>query len=121
MHAPLHVRCYVSREVHQCLWFAEGARSAEDAEGGVEQMLLVALTSLYTDEREADVRLGVLRVTINVLQRHGAPLVHMLPRASSFTSVQRVHTVVHLSYRLPYMDTPPQSGCDGHICAIETI
>lgn len=34
-------------------------------------MLLVALTSLYTDEREADVRLGVLRVAINVLQRHG--------------------------------------------------
>lgn len=38
----------------------------------MEHMLLVALTSLYTDERETDVRLGVLRVAINVLQRHGA-------------------------------------------------
>lgn len=39
----------------------------------MEHMLLVALTALYTDEREMDVRLGVLRVAINVLQRHGAP------------------------------------------------
>lgn len=51
---------------------AEGDGSAAEAEGGVEHMLLVALTALYTDERETDVRLGVLRVAINVLQRHGA-------------------------------------------------
>ena len=50
----------------------DGLASTAEAEGGVENMLLVALTSLYTDEREADVRLGVLRVAINVLQRHGA-------------------------------------------------
>ena len=40
---------------------------------GVEHMLLVALTALYTDDRDMDVRLGVLRVAITVLQRHGAP------------------------------------------------
>jgi hypothetical protein len=49
----------------------DGLASTAEAEGGVENMLLVALTSLYTDEREADVRQGVLRVAINVLQRHG--------------------------------------------------
>ena len=58
------------------IWFTlaetDGLASTAEAEGGVENMLLVALTSLYTDEREADVRLGVLRVAINVLQRHGA-------------------------------------------------
>lgn len=72
-------------------------------------MLLVALTSLYTDEREADVRLGVLRVTINVLQRHGKPLVHMLPYGSafSFTCMQRGHSVVQLRQRPPYIGAPP--------------
>ncbi len=44
----------------------------------MEHMLLVALTALYTDEREMDVRLGVLRVAINVLQRHGAPCPHFI-------------------------------------------
>ena len=38
---------------------------------GVEHMLLVALTALYTDDRDMDVRLGVLRVAITILQRHG--------------------------------------------------
>ena len=42
-----------------------------DAAAGVEHMLLVALTALYTADREVDVRLGVLRVAITVLQRHG--------------------------------------------------
>jgi hypothetical protein len=61
-------------ELAICAVLAEtdGTASTAEAEGGVENMLLVALTSLYTDEREADVRLGVLRVAINVLQRHGA-------------------------------------------------
>jgi hypothetical protein len=54
------------------------AGCTEDADGGVENMLLVALTSLYTDEREADVQLGVLRVTINVLERHGECTPHLM-------------------------------------------
>lgn len=47
----------------------------------MEHMLLVALTSLYTDEREKDVRLGVLRVAINVLQRHGTALARLFSKA----------------------------------------
>ena len=43
-----------------------------EAAVGVEHMLLVALTALYTPDREVDVRLGVLRVALTVLQRHGA-------------------------------------------------
>ncbi|WIA43332.1 hypothetical protein OEZ86_009826 [Tetradesmus obliquus] len=39
--------------------------------GDVEHMLLVALESMYKEEREPDVRLGLLRVTLHVLQRHG--------------------------------------------------
>jgi hypothetical protein len=41
------------------------------AAGDVEHMLLVALESMYKEEREPDVRLGLLRVTLHVLQRHG--------------------------------------------------
>ena len=61
---------------------ADGDASDLDAEGGVEHMLLVALTALYTDERETDVRLGVLHVAISVLQRHGAHRVDT-PRPST--------------------------------------
>lgn len=50
---------------------AESAACDADAAAGVEHMLLVALTALYTPDRELDVRLGVLRVAITVLQRHG--------------------------------------------------
>eukprot|EP00775_Hariotina_reticulata_P011566 gene11566-11710_t len=37
----------------------------------VEHMLLVALESVYKEEREPDVRMGLLRVALHVLQRHG--------------------------------------------------
>jgi hypothetical protein len=40
----------------------------------VEHMLLVALESVYKEEREPDVRLGLLRVALHVLQRHGDTL-----------------------------------------------
>ena len=53
---------------------ALGRDSADSFERGVEHMLLVALTALYSDDRDMDVRLGVLRVAITVLQRHGAPV-----------------------------------------------
>lgn len=42
--------------------------------GDVEHMLLVALESMYKEEREPDVRLGLLRVALHVLQRHGESL-----------------------------------------------
>ncbi len=51
---------------------ARNPESSDSFERGVEHMLLVALTALYTDDRDMDVRLGVLRVAITVLQRHGA-------------------------------------------------
>ncbi len=51
---------------------ARNPESPDSFERGVEHMLLVALTALYTDDRDVDVRLGVLRVAITVLQRHGA-------------------------------------------------
>lgn len=35
-------------------------------------MLLMALESLYKDSQELDVRLGLLRVLLQILQRHGA-------------------------------------------------
>ena len=50
---------------------ATSSNSADSFARGVEHMLLVALTALYTDDRDMDVRLGVLRVAITVLQRHG--------------------------------------------------
>jgi hypothetical protein len=46
----------------------ERAASAADSTGGVEHMLLVALEALYSASVEPDVRSGVLRVLISVLQ-----------------------------------------------------
>jgi hypothetical protein len=45
-----------------------------ESTGGLEHMLLVALEALHNDERERDVRVGVLRVLLAVLQRHGERL-----------------------------------------------
>ena len=45
--------------------------AASDSTGGVEHMLLVALEALYNGDKERDVRSGVLRVLLNVLQVRG--------------------------------------------------
>lgn len=47
---------------------AAAAASASESTGGVEHMLLVALEALYNGDKERDVRGGVLRVLLNVLQ-----------------------------------------------------
>ena len=44
--------------------------AAEDG-GAAEHMLMVALETLYKDAGEADVQLGILRVVLQILQRHG--------------------------------------------------
>ena len=45
--------------------------AAADESGAAEHMLLGALETLYADASEADVQLGILRVTLQLLQRHG--------------------------------------------------
>lgn len=35
--------------------------------------MMVALETLYKDAGEADVQLGILRVVLQILQRHGVP------------------------------------------------
>lgn len=47
--------------------------AAGGLDDGAEEMLLEALRGLYAGAREPDVRLGLLRVLLQVLQRHGAP------------------------------------------------
>ncbi len=47
------------------------SRRGSESSGGVEHMLLVALEALYNNNKERDVRLGVLRVLLNVLQVGG--------------------------------------------------
>lgn len=37
-------------------------------------MLLVALDSLYREDREVDVRRGLLKIVLHVLQHHGEEL-----------------------------------------------
>lgn len=44
------------------------AVAAAESTGGVEHMLLVALEALHNGDKERDVRAGVLRVLLNVLQ-----------------------------------------------------
>lgn len=53
---------------------ADGSASGCGHAADVEHMLLVALEGMYKEEREPDVRLGLLRVTLHVLQRHGEAL-----------------------------------------------
>ncbi len=50
-----------------------GGQNEEDDGGATEHMLLMALESLYKDATEQDVRLGLLRTTLQILQRHGKP------------------------------------------------
>ncbi|BDA41918.1 Protein MON2 homolog [Coccomyxa sp. Obi] len=52
---------------------AESNGAASDW-GATEHMLLMALESLYKDSEELDVRLGLLRVLLQILQRHGEQL-----------------------------------------------
>lgn len=39
--------------------------------GAAEHMLMVALETLFKDAAEVDVQLGLLRVVLQILQRHG--------------------------------------------------
>ena len=61
---------------------------ANESTGGLEHMLLVALEALHNDDREQDVRVGVLRVLLAVLQRHGERL------TDGWTPVFRLLSVV---------------------------
>ena len=40
----------------------------------IEGMLLMAVEKLYKEDRELDVQIGLLRVVLQVLQRHGQSL-----------------------------------------------
>jgi hypothetical protein len=67
--------------------------------GDIERMLLVALESVYKEEREPDVRQGLLRVTLHVLQRHGehlgagwVPLLRLLEAVPSWDDAATIGT-----------------------------
>ena len=49
-------------------WDAGAVQTDEDA---VEAMLLGSLETMYSQDREMDVHMGLLRVLLQVLQRHG--------------------------------------------------
>lgn len=72
---------------------AERSGAAGEGEGGVtEHMLLMALESLYKDASEQDVRLGLLRTTLQILQRHGQLIpspIHVFPQSSCLTEVMQ--------------------------------
>ena len=51
-----------------------GLEAHQAADGEAESMLCSVLVMLYVDATETDVRLGLLRVALQVLQRHGACL-----------------------------------------------
>ncbi|KAK9810126.1 hypothetical protein WJX72_005196 [[Myrmecia] bisecta] len=66
----------------------EGGAGAGEDGGAVEHMLMVALEALYKDDQEQDVRMGILRVLLQVLQRHGERL------SSGWVPVLRLLAVV---------------------------
>jgi hypothetical protein len=78
---------------------AAGAAAAALTAGGIEHMLLVALESVYKEEREPDVRQGLLRVALHVLQRHGehlsagwVPLLRLLEAVPSWNDAATIST-----------------------------
>lgn len=93
---------------------AEHSGAAEEGEGGVvEHMLLMALESLYKDASEQDVRLGLLRTNLQILQRHGQlnpSLIQVLSQLSCTTE-----TVQHPGEARPPMaeNAWPVSVCIG--------
>jgi hypothetical protein len=69
----------------------DGVALGPDTCGDIEHMMLVALESMYKEEREPDVRQGLLRVLQHVLQRHGdhltrgwVPLLRLLEAVPSW-------------------------------------
>ena len=73
--------------------------------GATEHMLLMALESLYKDGEELDVRLGLLRVLLQILQRHGAHSPH--------TPAEPFAVLPNLTY-MPLGHLPP--SVRGHQC-----
>ena len=53
---------------------ASSAAAPPPTSADLERMLLVALEAVYKEEREPDVRQGLLRAALHVLQRHGEHL-----------------------------------------------
>ncbi len=49
----------------------DSSSSTEMSPTAVEGMLLMAIEKLYKEDRELDVQMGLLRVVLQVLQRHG--------------------------------------------------
>lgn len=55
---------------------SSGDRAGSNGSSGmspsaIEAMLLMAVEKLYKEDRELDVQMGLLRVVLQVLQRHG--------------------------------------------------
>ena len=65
-------RCWHAQEA-SAAQAGVGGQSGMDDGGATEHMLLMALETLYKDAAEQDVRLGLLRTTLQILQRHGEP------------------------------------------------
>lgn len=77
------------------------SRRGSESSGGVEHMLLVALEALYNNNKERDVRLGVLRVLLNVLQVSQG-LGNNASRLAQCESVQGARTMFLLDNKLSH-------------------
>ena len=65
-------------------------------ESAVENMLVASIESLYSeDDYEPDIRKGLLRIILQILQRHGKPSPIIHPGILSLLSVCSVGTPLH--------------------------
>ena len=53
---------------------SNGGSSSDSSPSAVEGLLLMAIEKLYKEDRELDVQMGLLRLVLQVLQRHGGLL-----------------------------------------------
>jgi len=61
--------------------------STEMSPSAVEGMLLMAIEKLYKEDRELDVQMGLLRVVLQVLQRHGQSSRRLMSVLSLFADI----------------------------------
>ena len=81
-------KLYIALVAFAGQWQPDG--EAATKAGAAEHMLLAALVELYHDARENDVRLGILRISLQALQRHGANLCHRLPHCAPVSSYSKL-------------------------------
>ncbi len=95
LHDTAVVIMYILKQTVKPEWVLQGesrqapavGHSSGDTPSAVEGMLLMAIEKLYKEDRELDVQMGLLRVVLQVLQRHGQSSGRLMSVLSLFADI----------------------------------